>query len=321
MSAESAKTLAKPLSNRTIAVSVSETPDLDVLGMLEGEDRVFLGALLTPLVYSDARIAYGGRVEHPGKTNFTLEISGQLAETYRRLDTALGKRPMIQYLRADDAQNAGSEKLFAHALRLGGHSEIRLLWGETTIATMLPAGSIVDVHIGNKAPIACCSGADLAAIPQLNDFFTRKGDNGLAAMRRATTAETDARITLGGAVAKTAEGTSGIISEGLAALEAGKPLLIIGGVGGSSRDMAARLGLIEDSEIVRRDEATYIDNDNKPSKERYDAQLKQVDARRAAFQNMITQFKVEEPLRRLAISESHLEIGALVLEILSKWLP
>ena len=42
-------------------MSVSETPDLAVLGMLEGEDKLFLGAVLTPLVHSEARIAYGGR--------------------------------------------------------------------------------------------------------------------------------------------------------------------------------------------------------------------------------------------------------------------
>ena len=93
-------------------MSVSETPDLAVLGMLEGEDKLFLGAVLTPLVHSEARIAYGGRIEHPGSINFTLEISGQLSESYRRMDTALGKRPIIQYLRSQDAQNAGSEKLF-----------------------------------------------------------------------------------------------------------------------------------------------------------------------------------------------------------------
>jgi SLOG-like protein len=312
---------ALPLSNRIIAMSVSETPDLAVLGMLEGEDKLFLGAALTPLVFSDARVAYGGRIEHPGSINFTLEISAQLSESYRRMDTALGKRPIIQYLRAQDAQNAGSEKLFAHALRLGSHSEIRLLSGDITAATLLPAGRMLDVHVGAQAPVACMSSADLAAMPEIKKFLTQDADDGLPALRRVMTAQMDARITMGGAVARTAEGRSGVIAEGLAALDAGKPLLIVGGVGGASRDMAVYLGLLDSAERVSRDDAAYIDKDGKPSKDRYDAQLQEIAARRSGYERRITELRIDDAVRRLAISESHLEIGALMIEVLTKWLP
>jgi hypothetical protein len=312
---------ASLLSNRIIAMSVSETPDLAVLGMLEGEDKLFLGAALTPLVNSDARVAYGGRIEHPGSVNFTLEISGQLSESYRRLDTALGKRPIIQYLRAHDVQCVGCEKLFAHALRLGSHSEIRLLSGELTVATLLPAGRMVDVHVGDQAPVACVSDADLTGIPEISKFLTQECDEGLPALRRVMTAQMDARITLGGAVARTAEGRSGVLAEGLAALDAGKPLLILGGVGGTSRDMAVCLGLIDSAERVSRADAAYVDKDGKPSKDRFEAQLQEISARRSAFERTITERGLDEPLRRLARSESHLEISALVMEVLMKWLP
>ena len=309
------------LSNRLIAMSVSETPDLAVLGMLEGEDKLVLGAVLTPLVHSDARIAYGGRIEHPGSINFTLEISGQLSESYRRMDTALGKRPIIQYLRARDAQNAGPEKLFAHALRLGSHSEIRLLAGEVTVATLLPAGRMVDVHVGTRAPVACLSSADLGLIPEIKTFLTQAADEELPALRRVMTAQMDARITMGGAIARTAEGRSGVIAEGLAALDAGKPLLILGGVGGASRDMAVYLGLIDPADRVSRDAAAYVDKDGKPSKDRYDGQLQEIAARRSAYERVIAEQGIEESIRRLALSESHLEISTLVMEVLMKWLP
>ena len=302
-------------------MSVSETPDLAVLGMLEGEDKLFLNAVLTPLVLADARVAYGGRIEHPGSTNFTLEISGQLSESYRRLDTALGKRPIIQYLRAHDVQDVGCEKLFAHALRLGSHSEIRLLSGDVTVATLLPAGRVVDVHVGDQAPMACASDADLAAMPEIKKFLTQEADEGLPALRRVMTAQMDARITMGGAIARTAEGRSGVLAEGLAAIEAGKPLLIVGGVGGTSRDMAVCLGLIDPAEGVSRAVARYIDKDGKPAKDRFDAQLQEIAARRSAFERTITELGIDDAMRRLARSESHLEIGALVMEVLTKWLP
>ncbi len=311
---------AKPLTNRLIAMSVSETPDLAVLGMLPGEDKVFLGAALTPLVYGDARVAYGGRIEHRGSTNFTLEISGQLAETYRRQDTAPGDRPMIHYLRAADAQSVGSDQLFMHALRLGTHSEIRLLWEDAVLATLIPAGRIVDVQVGQKPPIAATSGADFTAMPDLAVFFSGKTDNGLAGMRRVMTREMDARIIMGGAIARTTEGVSGVVAEALAALDAGKPLLIIGGVGGASRDIAARLGLIDDSELVVRDDADYIDREGRPSKARYEAQLQEIAARRAGFESAMTRVGIGDELRRLAISEGHIEVGALVMKVLSTWL-
>jgi hypothetical protein len=309
-----------PLANRTIAMSVSETPDLARLGMLEGEDKVFLGALLTPLIYSGARIAYGGRVEHPGSTNFTLEISSQLAETYRRQDTAPGERPMIQYLRAADAQQVGSDKLFDHALRLGTHAEIRLLLEDAVVATLLPAGRVVDVRAGVNPPQAAASGAELRAVEGLNAFFSVKVDDGLATMRSAMTRDMDARIIMGGAIARTAQGTSGVVAEALAALDAGKPLLVIGGVGGSSRDVAARLGLIEESELVYRDTADYIDKDDRPSKDRYDLQLREIEVRRVKFEQSIESLGIADALRRLAISESHLEAGSLTLDILARWL-
>ncbi len=131
-----------------LALSVSETPDLEVLGLFEDDDKRFLSAILTPLVYRGARIAYGGRIEPASATNFTQEISTQLAEAYRQISSELESRPYIHYLRDNDARDEGIEKLLAHALRLGSYSEIKLLRGETTAATLLPSGSIVDVYVG-----------------------------------------------------------------------------------------------------------------------------------------------------------------------------
>ena len=89
----------------TIAVSISESPDLEALGMFEGDDKRMLSTILTPLVYRGARIAYGGRIEPAAATNFTREISAQLAEAYRLSSKQPGSRPSIHYLRDNDARS------------------------------------------------------------------------------------------------------------------------------------------------------------------------------------------------------------------------
>ena len=65
------------------------------------------------------------------------------------------------------------------------------------------------------------SNTDLAAVPEIEKFLTQEADEGLPALRRVMTAQMDARITVGGAVARTAEGRSGVLAEGLAAIDAG----------------------------------------------------------------------------------------------------
>ena len=78
-----------------LALSVSESPDLDILGLFEDDDKRMLGAILTPLVCRGAAIAYGGGIEPASSTNFTQEISTQLAEAYRRTNSGPGGRPFI----------------------------------------------------------------------------------------------------------------------------------------------------------------------------------------------------------------------------------
>ena len=60
---------------------------------------------------------------------------------------------------------------------------------------------------------------------------------------------------------------------------------------------------------------------DKPSKDRFDAQLQEIAAQRSAFERTITALGIDAAVRRLARSESHLEIGALVMEVLTKSLP
>jgi hypothetical protein len=308
---------SKPLANRVIALSISDTPDLARLGMADDEDTRILGALLTPLVFSGARIAYGGRIRPTARTNFTLEVSTQLAEAYRRTDIQLGRRPMIHYLRSRDAHREGPDALFAHVLRLGAASEIRLLSGETSLASLLPKGRIVDVRLGGRA-LGVSSPGELAAIPELAAIFANQPPNDLPGMRTVMARETDARVLLGGRVSDTLGGVSGVVDEGLATLDVGKPLLIVGAAGGSSREAGGALGLVDAADLVQRDDAEYFDDQKRPSKDAYLGQLGQLTARRDAFRQRAERDGTWLLLRRLAVSESYAEIGTLIVDILGR---
>jgi hypothetical protein len=307
------------LSGLTVAISISLTPDLRELGFLDNEDERVLAAILTALVYGDARVAYGGRIESPMGKNFTLEISGQLAEAYRRSEADRATRPMIHYLRASDARREGPDKFFQHVLRLGAYSEIKLLLREKTVATLLPQGGIVDVHIGDDAPVAVRSADALVKIAAIDGMLHAASDDDLAGMRAAMTQETHARIVLGGRVGGSADGRSGVAMEVLSALEAEKPLLIVGGIGGVARDAAAALGLIGEDDLVERAPDAYRAKDGAASLDNYKAQMAAIRSKSESFQAAARKRDLLGLLKRIARSESHDELGALVPEILSRW--
>jgi len=305
-----------------LALSVSETPDLDVLGMFENDDKRVLSAILTPLVYRGARIAYGGRIEPPSSINFTQEMSTQLAEAYRQIGAKPGSRPYIHYLRDNDARREGPEKLLAHALRLGPYSEIKLLRGETIVATLMPSGRIVNVYADGVLLGAINKAEQLLRAPRIAEIFAGPtGQDELADMRVAMARETDARIILGGRVTEVSKGISGIAAEALATLAAAKPLLVVGGVDGASRDVAWMLGLIDDAERVQRDDSVYLDNEKKPSKDRYWTHMETFRALAADYRSMLEKRNLLDDARRLAVSDSHLEIGTLVVTMLTRLLP
>jgi len=312
----------------TLALSVSDTPDLDALGMFENDDKRVLSAVLTPLVYHGARIAYGGRIDPPTETNFTQEISTQLGAAYRASGQVLKSRPFIHYLRANDLYREGKDKVWAHALRLGAFSEIKLLSGETTAATLLPSGDHADVYVGNLRVSTAFAAADLSALPQVAPLFAAPaaGDP-LAAMRRAMAKETQARIMMGGRVGISkrpdgsywGDGKSGIAAEAVATLEANKPLIVIGGIGGASRDVAWALGLIGEEDQVLH--GAPADPNEQAMLANYWASIDKVRSFATDYQARLTAANLLEEAKRLAVSDSYTEIAELVMTMLTRLLP
>jgi hypothetical protein len=310
------------MENRIVALSVSETPDLASLGMFEDDDKRILSAVLTPLVYGGARIAYGGRIAPQAATNFTQEISTRLAEAYRQVGSRATDRPYIHYLRDNDARREGVDRLFSHCIQLGSFSEVKLLRGETTALTLLPTGRVVGVSDGLRRIDVARSAEELKKVRQIVEIVagSSEGDP-LAAMRDAMAKETDARVILGGRTAEGSGGVSGIGREALATLKASKPLVVLGGIGGASRDVAWVLKLLDENERLKREDSAYSDSKGKPSKERYWADLERLGEFEPNYRATLESSRVMGLAKRLAVSDSYSEIGALVTAMLIALLP
>jgi hypothetical protein len=311
MTAGGAGSGGSALAGRIIAISTSVSPDLMTLGLLAGEDLRVLRAVLTQLVYHGARVAYGGRIDTKQKTNFTKEIGGQLAEAYRRADIQSGVRPMIHYLRASDARRpdealSKAEKLFRHCRQLGWASEIRLLEDRRLVATLLATGEIVDVRMSGGTRVAVSDAAKLGALPQMAALLDAAPTDDLTSMREVMARETDARIIMGGGLKTRRGGHSGIAQEALLTLEAGKPLFVIGGLGGASRDIGGALGLLDPPDLIVREESRPV----------YAEQLAQLAGWADRYRAWTVGNGIAEQSRRLASSESPREIGELVLQVL-----
>lgn len=251
--------VGKRLEGKTIAVSVSEAHDLKEMGFADDQlDRV-LQALLVPLVAEGARIAYGGRIEHPH--NFTLVISDQLGEAYRRLDQAPGHRPFVHFLSQHHFAETAPEVLFAHLKILAPYGEAWVVGGQGVLGTLAAEASTSDL-------VAVCSGCGLlepadmetgsgpealASLPLYRAWQSLPApdaDVGFSDMRREMARLCDARVLLGGRKTRFRGVISGVCEEALLTIEASKPLVAMGGFGGASRDIAIALGMLDDAERV-----------------------------------------------------------------------
>jgi hypothetical protein len=304
-------------TSRLIAISVSDSPDLDVLGLMDGDNTRVLNAILTPLIYRGARIAYGGRIKPPSRTNYTTELCMQYSAAYRRGGEPVNLRPYVHYLRDNDARREGVEELFAHALRLGEFSELRVLRGPSTIATLLPTGSIVEVYADGRSLGAYRSADAFLGVDAIAKVFGKPtGRDELADMRKAMAEETNARIIVGGRVGGTVGGASGIAAEAIETLAAGKPLLPLGGLGGASRDIAATLGLIDEADRIERGEDAYRDNRGQPSRIIYWKHMRSLEPYAGAYTDRLAALDLLQAARQLAVSDTSAEISALIVVLL-----
>jgi hypothetical protein len=218
-------TYQEPLSQRVIAVSISESPDMDALGLGKEHLEDAMAEIARHLLAMGAQLVYGGDLRPKGFTELLFELVAR----HRR-----------------DA-DAGDERV--------GVSNV-LAW---PVHVSLPAGDVRQLadDLRGAAELVCLAldgqvmtedeRRSLEPRPATDDEWPR----GLTTMRHRMREMSDARIVLGGRVERFKGRMPGVAEEALIALQAGQPLFVLGGFGGCARDIAEQLGFIGQQGVAR----------------------------------------------------------------------
>jgi len=211
MSKDSPRTELLPadaLKGKRLGISVSESPDLDRLGLLDTHFRMTLGELARTVVIAGGSLYYGGHLQPEGITNFLIEE----LHRYGRRDRPLKVCLAWTVHRAMSADQIAEQKEF-----LG-------LFGE--IYFLSPDGQRLEGPI-DEAP--------------QQEFLPEERAEALSGLRTFMTDNTDARIVIGGKRAGFQGAMPGIVEEVLFSLERRQPLYLAGGFGGATIDVIRTL--------------------------------------------------------------------------------
>jgi len=211
-----------------IGISVSESPDLERLGLLEIHFRLALAEIARVVLVSGGKIAYGGHLDPTGYTAFLV----QELQKYGRRDS-----PLLVCLAWQEHRRLSLSELSAR------NEEIGLLG---RIACLDPAGAEVDMAY------------DRGDVPQpVDDADLRK--RSLTSMRRYMGAQTQGRVLLGGKRHGFQGEIPGLMEEALISLDNVQPLYLAGGFGGVTGDIAKALGVDDGNWLPRRPDAPADD--------------------------------------------------------------
>ena len=220
---------ANALADVRLGISVSDSPDLARLGLLETHFRLALGEIARCVLVSGGHLAYGGHLRPDGYTAFLMQ---ELSRFSRR------DRPLHIYLAWQEHRKLSLTALRAEEKSLG-------LYGEFVFLN--PEGTVVDAYQdrSQEPPVQ----------PDPNIASTS-----LTAMRRYMAEHTNGRIFIGGRRAGFQGDLPGLIEESLLALEADQPIYLAGGFGGVTADIARTLGIDDGSWLVQRSDAPAPDD-------------------------------------------------------------
>ena len=217
----------EPLGEYAVAISISESPDMPILGLAKEHLDDAMAEIARHLLAMGARLMYGGDLRPQGFT----EVLFELVARHKR-DTVVGDdRPSVSNFLAWPVHvSLPSEQLKHLADELSGIAELVYLNSEGNVIT--------PEHRQRLAP----------KLPTNAEWVS-----GLSSMREVMTRMCDARVLLGGRVDNFKGRMPGVAEEALTALRAGKPLFLLGGFGGCARDIAEDLGLATAGLARRKD--------------------------------------------------------------------
>lgn len=210
---------------QAIGISVSASPDMEVLGFIKEHLEDVLAGLAVFLLATGTDLAYGGdlrKLRNGGFTEFLFELAGR----YQRRGQSLTR--VVNYLAWPVHIRMPVDQL------------------EKVATTVAPAARLVLVG-PDGAPMSPEERRTL--VPR--EPSDEEWQLGLTAMRTAMRDNTSARVVVGGQVENYKGKMPGIAEEVLLSLEAGQPVFLVGGLGGCARDIAEALGVIDPWNGVR----------------------------------------------------------------------
>ena len=200
----------------SVGISISESPDLRVLGLSDGHLRDAMAEIALHLLASGISLAYGGDLRQHGFTQLLAELVGRYRDHPRHAGTIV----VTDYLAWPVHIKMTSHELAAFS------------------ADHEPAANLVFLALDGTR-LAREQRLKIAPHEPQDDEWTK----GLTAMRNVMLAEIRARIVLGGRVEGYKGAMPGIAEETRLSLEADEPVFVLGGFGGCARDIAETIGL------------------------------------------------------------------------------
>lgn len=216
------------LANVRLGISVSDSPDLARLGLLETHFRLALGEIARCVLVSGGHLAYGGHLRPDGYTTFLM----QELHRFSRRD-----RPFQICLAWQEHRKLSVTALKEQQKALGLHG---------TFVFLNPEGETIDPYVNRSEEPTLEADADLS----------RKS---LTAMRRYMAKHTHGRIFIGGKREGFQGNLPGVVEESLLALDAGQPIYLAGGFGGVTADIIHTLGIDDGSWMIRRPDSALPD--------------------------------------------------------------
>jgi hypothetical protein len=209
----------EPLSDKAVAISISESDDLAVLGLAEEHLRDAMTEISRHLLAMGAQLVYGGDLRDNGYTALLFEL---VMRHRRDADEGDPKPSIINYLSWPVHSMKSDEYLVGLTEDLEGIGQLRCL-----------------ARDGSEL-----AGDRLAPEQKTEEFTDDDWAASLTSMREVQTAFIDARVVLGGRVTKFKGRMPGIAEEALFALKARQPLFLLGGFGGCARDIARTMNVL-----------------------------------------------------------------------------
>jgi hypothetical protein len=194
-----------------LALSVSDSPDLGKLGLLESHFRMALGEIGRCVLIANGRLVYGGHLDPSGYAAF---LAREL-ERYGQRD-----RPLLLCLAWSEHRKLPLSVIEARHKALG-------LLG--TLVCLDANGNEIDPRAGRNE-----------AAPGPVDAQTES--DSLSGLRRYMTAQSAGRILIGGKREGFQGAMPGVLEEAILAVEAKQPIYVAGGFGGVAWDIAAAVG-------------------------------------------------------------------------------